>query len=199
MLKVVPNVKLTIWTPLLLGPQFYIQLVYRANLPFTLTSKNLSFSLIWTKKVYFKAKIKFFLTFILINFFVHTTKPRSSGCVLFVIMWKKKPSKELNFSKIEEIPCQNVPNSTNSCCQMWLIDQPYMKLGLELKCKIYNHWQVYCIFISSLLFLQKRQMSQSAQKTLGWNYFWRSACLPSCTCVFILTLISKTCCNFASF
>ena len=32
--------------------QFYIELVFRATLPFILTLKNLSFSLTWTKKVY---------------------------------------------------------------------------------------------------------------------------------------------------
>jgi hypothetical protein len=39
-------------------PQFYIQLVYRDTFPFTLTSKNPSFSQFGIKKVYFASEIE---------------------------------------------------------------------------------------------------------------------------------------------
>ena len=41
---------------------------------FFCTHNKLAFNLIWTKKVYFKAKVDIFLTFILINFLVRTRK-----------------------------------------------------------------------------------------------------------------------------
>ena len=53
-------------------PQFCIQLVYRDTFPFTLTSKNPSFSQFGIKKVYFTTEIENFLTFMLINFLVQS-------------------------------------------------------------------------------------------------------------------------------
>ena len=66
-------------------------------------------------------------------------------------------------------------------CPQCQVDHSHTTPPFGLKCKIYNHWQVYCIFISSsLLFLQKRQMSHNADKTMDWNHFWRIFAVSIC-------------------
>ena len=55
--------KATIWFPPFINPQFYLQLLYNSNLPFTLKFESKSISLFWPKKVKLKAKINIFLTF----------------------------------------------------------------------------------------------------------------------------------------
>ena len=71
--------------------QFFIQSVYRATLPFTLTDKNLSFSLCWTKKVFVNAIIDIFgLLWVIINFLVPTKYRNSNfGYVLPMKILKK--------------------------------------------------------------------------------------------------------------
>ena len=56
-----------LWSPCGIWPRFYIQLVYRAILPFTYTH-----ILFRTKKVYFKAKVDMFLPLMIINFLMRT-------------------------------------------------------------------------------------------------------------------------------
>ena len=89
--------------------QFYIQLVYRATLPFTITSKKPDFEPILTPiKVYFKTKNGSSLTFLLISFLLQTSKLKKNHY------------------------CPGCPNSLNSKIHAlkcgWLIDQMYIKL-----------------------------------------------------------------------
>ena len=100
-------------------PQFYVKLVYKATLSFTLKSENLSGSLLWPQKK-FKEK---FIKELLCNFLVqklqyeNLKKPPSSWSevLIFFITAQK--------AQTEEFMLQN---------KMWLIDQLYIKLGPRL-------------------------------------------------------------------
>ena len=91
--------------------QFYIQLVYKATLPFTLTSKNLAYS--EPKKYTFKVKINISQTFMLIKLLVQTLQSTETLAKL-----KKNSNTALAAQTVKFMS------------QMWLLDQLYIKMAI---------------------------------------------------------------------
>ena len=100
-------------------PQFYVKLVYKATLSFTLKSENLSGSLLWPQK---KFKGKIYERVIMQLFIAEATiwkveKPPSSWSEILIFFIAAQTA------QTEEFMLQN---------KMWLIDQLYIKLGPRL-------------------------------------------------------------------
>ena len=124
-------------------PQFYIQLVFKATLSFTLIIQIVSDSLLRNWKFILKAKIYILLTFVLSN--------ATMLKVLIMKSCKKRPQKYLRKTEIDFfflLPW--------ACSKMWLIDQLYIKLGFlhrEYQFSIFIR-QIH-FFVSKLLILRR--------------------------------------------